>query len=538
MDSRTVRLPRAFAPLVRGWRAMRGAESFKGAAVHRLLADWVARIMSADNEIKRDLRLLRARARELARNDSYAKQYLRMLVVNVIGRGIGMQSTVRLNIPNQDGTYDLDEVTNNHIEDRWRRWSKGPVTVDGKHNLRQLMAIALRAAGRDGECFVRKHFGFEGNRFGLALQLIDADMLDETFSRPASRGINEIRMGIEVDVYGKPLAYHFSDRTTQAFGVETRPRQRVDASEVLHFYDCDRPNQTRGVTWLHAGMVPLKLLGGYEEAEVVAARVAAQKMGWIVKTNGEPGEGAATKPGNFEAAPGIIEELAEGWQFQSWDPQHPVAAFGMFIKTMLRKIATAFGVSYNALANDLENVNYSSMRSGLLIERDQWLTLQLDWVESFLQPIYADWLNMAILVGELQLPSMDHRVYAEAAVWKPRGWQWVDPLRDVTALEAEIALGVSSRTRACAERGLVYEDILDELDMEARLAARKGVRVGGKVANAAKISADSKSKSKAADDGAAGSSGRGVDQVLDELAGRDAVAGGHDPLVEMLLSED
>ena len=67
------------------------------------------------------------------------------------------------------------------------------------------------------------------------------------------------------------------------------------------------------------------------------------------------------------------------------------------MKALLRFVSSSLGVSYNALASDLEGVNYSSMRSGLLIERDQWRMLQSLMKEQMLQPIFEDWISMVLL---------------------------------------------------------------------------------------------------------------------------------------------
>ena len=104
----------------------------------------------------------------------------------------------------------------------------------------------------DGEAFVRLWRGFEGNPHGLALQAIDADLIDETFNRPRRGSENEIRMGVEIDALGRPVGYWVWNPGS-ASGLDLlRERYFVPASEMLHLYDPDRVNQTRGVTWVHS----------------------------------------------------------------------------------------------------------------------------------------------------------------------------------------------------------------------------------------------------------------------------------------------
>src|SRR5579859_2836025 len=87
---------------------------FKSAMGGRLTMDWIASILSADQEIKGNMRLLRARARELSRNNPVAKSYLKILTANVLGeKGIGYQAQVR----NSNG--DLNKAFNQKIEKAW-----------------------------------------------------------------------------------------------------------------------------------------------------------------------------------------------------------------------------------------------------------------------------------------------------------------------------------------------------------------------------------------------------------------------------------
>ncbi|MCI0539082.1 MAG: phage portal protein [Verrucomicrobiales bacterium] len=73
----------------------------------------------------------------------------------------------------------------------------------------------------------------------------------------------------------------------------------------------------------------------------------------------------------MEVSPGQFETRPVGFEFQTFDPQHPTQAFPFFVKTFLRGIASGLGVSYNTLANELEGVNFSSIRAGVSDEREE-----------------------------------------------------------------------------------------------------------------------------------------------------------------------
>jgi len=230
-------------------------------------------------------------------------------------------------------------------------------------------------------------------------------------------------------------------------------------------------------------MWPLKMLEGYSESEAVAARAGAAKMGFWTRKADEPTVGEIQgdpSTGNItmDAAPGTFDFGPDGYELQTWDANHPNTAYGAFVKAKLREIASGLGMSYNALANDLEGVNYSSMRSGLLIERDVYRCLQDWWIGAFLRPVYEAWIEVAMLTGQIVLDSRDFRRFLDVD-WNPRGWPWVDPEKDTNAGIMGIQAGLTSRRRLLAEQGLDFEKVLEELADEQDMAEDYGVDISG-----------------------------------------------------------
>ncbi len=444
---------------------------FSGASGSRLTLDWVAPILSPDQECRGNLRLLRARGRELARNNPIGRHFLNMLSANVIGPGgIRYQSLVR------DKNGDIDRETNKKIEAAWAEWGKkGNCTVDGKLSFRALQDLSLRTEAMDGESFIRKVRGFD-NKWGFALQTIDADQVDHNFSRAPGKTEAEIRLGIEVDSWGKPIAYWVNRGHPSDFGGSFL-RDRIDAEQIVHLFDPYRVNQTRGLTWFHAVMMALKMLDGYMEAEIVAARVGAAKIA-VLECNDSAAydEPDPNQPFRMEANPGTIEALPPGYKLQAFTPDHPSTAFENFVKTNLRWVASGLGASYNALANDLQGVNYSSLRSGLLIERDRWKVVQKHAAEDFNQPIFDDWLKMSLLTGALKLDSRDPSRYSEGK-WIPRGWQWVDPYKETQAAVLGLGAALQTRDQIIADRGGDCEEVFEQLAEEDKLAEQFGIEL-------------------------------------------------------------
>jgi capsid protein len=83
------------------------------------------------------------------------------------------------------------------------------------------------------------------------------------------------------------------------------------------------------------------------------------------------------------------------------------------------------------------------------------------------RPVYARWLDLAVLSSALALPGYEaERPRMLAADWLPTKWDWVDPLKDANAEIAQIEAGLKSRTQAIAERGYDAEQVDREIAAE------------------------------------------------------------------------
>ena len=175
-----------------------------------------------------------------------------------------------------------------------------------------------------------------------------------------------------------------------------------------------------------------------------------------------------------EVSPGQFERLPPGLDFKPFDPQHPTTAFDSFIKAMLRGSSAGLGVSYHELSHDLSSANYSSLRQGALGDQDEWRQDQNDLIEEFCQPVFEAWLSMALLTQTVTLPVSKFDKF-NAATWRPRGWSWVDPKSEMAANGDALDRKLTSHRRICAQNGIDFEELLDEIAQDQALAAAKGV---------------------------------------------------------------
>ena len=437
---------------------------FIGALQSRLTSDWNPQSLGPISEQRGSIRTLRDRARDLEKNNPLVRRYLHLVSENVVGhRGVRLQcaNTLPNGSPNR--------YANAEIERAFCAWhSPKNCTMDGRLSWPDLQRELIRTMARDGEAFVRM---VRGGPQGFALQHIDAALVDETNNRMAGEGRNAIKLGIEVDSWDRPVGYHvLTGHINDDFGVRRQESVRIPAEEMLHLFVPRRPGAVRGETWLAPVLLSLRMLDGYAEAELVAARTAAAKMGFVI-TN--PESAAPTDPDapvrtEMEAAPGVIDFLDPGQTFEQWDPTHPSQNFALFVTQIGKFIAAGLNVSFAGLTSDLRETNFSSARIGLLQERDGWRVLQSWLAEHFCEAVYLEWREVAWRRGDLNVRMVPGK-YCDHA-WRPRGWAYVNPQQDLQADMLSIAAGLTSPQRVVSDNGDDLEEIYAELAAAKDLA--------------------------------------------------------------------
>lgn len=438
-----------------------GRRRYEGAIVNRLTADWVTSSTSADAEINSSLVRLRNRSRQLVRDNPYARQALRAMACNVVGQGIRLQAQV----PMQRGGGRLDERLNRLIEAAWERWCR-PTTCHtaGRLSFVEISRLVIQSMAESGEVFIRLvPQAFGNSSVPLALEVLEADLVDERRNDGPMPDGTEWRMGVKVDRWGRPISYAFRTRHPGDLvnGVGSTLTE-VPAGEILHLAMLERPGQTRGVPVFAAAIKRLHHLAGYEEAEVVRARAASSLMGFITSPEGElVGDEVydAERVSNFE--PGVFKYLAPGESVSVPSLDAPDGQFEPFLRAMLRAVAATTGVPYPSLSSDYSQTNYSSSRLELLEAREHWRTLQQHLIEHLHRPVFERWLQLAVAVGALDLPGYELMPERYDAVrWFPRGWGWVDPEKEVAAYKEAVRCGFATQAQIVAEQGGDLEELL------------------------------------------------------------------------------
>jgi lambda family phage portal protein len=470
----------------RQWLAQRLAPSsprtalrrFDAARIDRLASDWMATQNSINQELKSDLDRMRSRCRDLVNNNDYARKFRLMCQNNIVGpAGVRLQSRV------VDPSGTPDRLACAAIESAWAEWS-AKCDISSRQTLREVCETLVGQLPTDGEFIVRLVKGAEArNRFNFGLQLIDADRIDTTMNIALAPGRNAVVMGVELDAARRPVALNLFAAHPSDGVQSSRQRVRVPMEDIVHAFRVERPEQARGIPWMAPGVIALHHLGKFGLSALLAAEHGANHYGFFTTPDGSTPFGAEEGGEQITVSqPGTYDVLPTGVAFQPHESKYPDTNFGPFVKTQLQRLASGWGVAYHSLANDLEGVSFSSIRSGTLEERDRWSADQTWFINVFLEPVFRAWLEMALLSGAITMPNGSALPAAKLEKfsrheWQPRRWDWVDPKADTEANILKVKAGLMSPQDLAAAMGYDFEDTLAAIAQAQALADEFGVRL-------------------------------------------------------------
>jgi lambda family phage portal protein len=485
--------------------------AFRAADTRRAeMFDFAPSLRSIDGEWLPERNISVARLRKVVRENGWASAAVQRFVDQAIGANFRLQ-------PAPDHELLGVDVTEAH---EWARQTgrkfrayandpRCPIDAAGRRNYSGLLALAARELTVSGEALavVRDH-GMDGFRQGTAIELVDADRL----SNPNDAAdTDRLRRGVERDAYGRPVAYHFRCAhpgdvflgAGDAFGRRFEWERVAAVNEwgrrqVLHHFEDERPDQTRGIPALVATVEPLAMEDNYKRVELQAAVINAVLSAYIVSPldhdtikgvlEGDADDVSSynddriafheTNPLKMNGA--RIPHLYPGEDIRISAPSRANAAMEGFLAVAHRNVASAVGQSYPEYANDWASTNYSSIRAAAqsawkhLTARGGGLFTGFGW------QIYLLWLEEAFATGEVDrlpgAPSFYDAPYAwgRAFGYGP-GRGWVDPTKEAQAAIMRMDAGISSLQKESAEQGHDWEELAEQQAFERKRYADLGL---------------------------------------------------------------
>jgi len=423
-----VRARAAFDTLVRHYEAAQPGRRTSG--WQRTPADANIAAMGALAE-------MRMHARDLIRNNAWARRAQRVIANNTAGWGI---------VAKPIGSNPAEVQRGAAL---WKAWAESTeCESEGRHTFGGLQHIAMKTIAESGEVLIRRRWRRPTDNLTIPLQLqvLEPDHLDHARNNITSQAGGPLIQGVEFDKLQRRTAYWLYPQHPGS-GRNARASERIDASEVLHVFYTERPGQARGVSWFAAAILNLKDLDEYDDAELMKQKIAACFAAFVTDIDGSSpalGEPSSADELVETFEPGMIQKLPPGKDIRFGAPP-PITA-DSFASRNLRRVAAALGVTYEDLTGDYSQVNFSSARMARL---SHWANVY-DWQHNMLIPLLCqgvwDWaMEAAVAAGELMEPL--------GVQWTPPPMPMIEPAQEGLAYSRLVRNGVMTLSEVIRERG-------------------------------------------------------------------------------------
>jgi lambda family phage portal protein len=456
---------------------------------------WMSLSQSADDEIIPQKDTIDARVRDMNRNDGYVASSAALHKDGIVGSTylLNAKPMTRVLFGAEDEVFDAE--FQEEVETKFTLWAESANCWADAKRTKSLTEIVRMAVGLDlmgGEVLAAAEWMPEDGRpYRTAVQMIDADRLCDPLTGNRWIGRDKIRGGVERDLRGAPIAYHIRmAHPTDYTNPNAYQWRRVMARkpwgrpQILHLFEEMRPDQTRGISAMAAGLQEIGMLRTFRSKELRRAVLAASYAASIeselpsadvIRMMGGDDNSAATAAvreylsmiGEWSAnsknlvIDGVkVPVMVPGTKLNIKNPGAESPQGDKWEASMLRYLAATLGVSYEQLSRDYSQTNYSSARAARGETEKSLATRKkrtADRVASFL---YGLWLEEAINRGDLEClkrrraPNFYEGLNAEAysnCDWIGAGAGLIDPLKETQAYVLQLKNALTTKERVMAK---------------------------------------------------------------------------------------
>lgn len=466
---------------------------------------WLASSKSPQEDIDRNIPILRQRSRSLYMSAPLAVSAIKTNRTNIVGEGLRLKSTIDAAFLRM--TPEAAAEWQRNTEREFELWADSKfcdsTRVNNFYEIQQVACLSWLMNG-DACALVEYERPTPAFPYGLRVHLIEADRVStphtsgtavNLYATESTTG-NRIFNGVEVTDAGRVVAYHICSTYPNSQLRAAKKWQRVKAfgdktgtPNVLMIFEAERAEQYRGVPYLAPVIESLKQLTRYGEAEMMAAVINGFFTVFITSegSTGEVGftgvlddeDRVSDDDLNYELGPGMVNVLKPGEKIDIADSKRPSSNFDAFTTALAKYVGAALEIPVELLIKSF-NSSYSASRAALL---EAWKAFRMKrkWLAAdFCQPIYEIFLTEAIANGRIKAPGffLDpaiKKAYCRAQ-WNGPAPGMLDPVKEATAAEKRIAIGVSTRQRESIEMtGTDFDANVAQLARENQLMKEAGL---------------------------------------------------------------
>lgn len=446
---------------------------------------------------------LRARSKQLFRDNLYARGIIRRYVTNIVNIGLMLEATPEEEILGlePDALADWAEMQ----ENMFSIWAKSPKLCDFKNRLTfgQLQAEIKREALVQGDILVVLRADPVTKL--PKIQLIDADVV-QTPPGDEIAGKRRIIHGVELNEAGEQIAYHIRQEDGITFKRLAAKGGRTGRRQAWLVYGTDKlHDDVRGEPLLSIILQSLREVDRYRDSAQRKAVINSIHVAYIKKTADKisslPITGGATSNTTVKTSdttstgsvsrdytqskqlPGAyMQELQVGEEPVLLGGQGTDINFPVFEEAIISAVAWALEVPPEILKLAFSN-NYSASQAALNEFVIFLMKERANDAQNVCQKAYEEWFLSSALTGKIDAPGFleawqDPLQYDNLGAWLTADWAGAikpttDMLKLLKAMEKAIELGIITRARAARMvTGMKYSKVVKTLRKENEQLAK------------------------------------------------------------------
>lgn len=452
------------------------------------LSKWYTSSESPDNDIIWDLDDLRGKSRNLYMNNELAGAALKKMRTKIVGTGLLPKPTINYKIAGitKEKAKEYEKI----IKTKFNAWaSSANADFNRMHDFFTIQALVQLSWIMNGDAFIipkrKKRTGVD---IELCLQMLEADRV----VNPSSANENT-KGGVEFSENGDLLKYYIADKHpgdgySKITGYPVF--NSLGRRNILHIFEPERIGQRRGVPLLASIIYPIKNLGRFKEAELIAAVINAS-LGFIVETkdpesfvnngafgNSEEEESIQkerTDKISLEHGIGIIAK--EGETVKEFTTTRPNQGYKNFVDAIYEEVGAQLEIPHEVLMSSFK-ASYSAAKASLEEAHQRFLVCRKLLERTLCQPVYEEFVLELIRNGDIDCPhffnDMSIRYAFTRCIWVGTGKSSLDPLKEANANTKALENYTTTRGIIAAESGLDFEEILEaRLEEEEKIAEIK-----------------------------------------------------------------
>ena len=437
----------------------------------RLREDWGTTTNVPYYELFGTQKKIRARSRELYKNDSTYRAAINVLVNRVVGTGL----RPRPRVVDFEGKPNI--IINKELEKHARRYLDTRSWDAGQRNsfIGAGQRLALKTQLISGDVILNAVNAKSGNYLPIAWQMVEIDRLDnskDSFQKTYefSKNTKQTVHGIDLDEFGAAMAYHFK-------GIE-RP---ISAKNIIHSYLQERPEQYIGEPIGTAILDSVFDKHDIDEDYTIKSRAVAKFLWWLstladkVPYSGDQDSDDVMSMDSLTML--RTEEKPDIFKM----PDNVSETIEPLLKMKKHDICSGMGLSYISVLLDMGGVNFAAASMNDIKEHINMGVLREQFISSFCDPFWEKFVRTLVVENKLTgvTPArFDADIYHYTRCeWSADAREYADPSKTARARIENLKSGRISLTEDLAERGKDIVEHLDEIAKEREMMKDRGLNI-------------------------------------------------------------